>query len=193
MAPRRSPQKPELTQLLENWRQRLPDADSELMDAVYEELRRVAVGYLRRERLDHTLEPSALINEAYLRLAGWRNISWENRTHFFAIAAKVMRRVLVDYARRRNAAVRQRFDGERVTLSQVADPGLAPDADILSLNEALDELAALDQRQADIVTLRYFGGLTVDEIVSTQKLSRATVNRELATAKLWLRRKLRSL
>jgi RNA polymerase sigma factor (TIGR02999 family) len=131
-----------------------------------------------------------LINEAYLRLVGRRGIRWENRTHFYGIAAQVMRRILVDYARKRDRQKRGGGVAESVTLSGVVDRTAKEDLDVLSLHEALTDLAALDARQGHIVTLRYFGGLTVDEIAESQTISPATVKRELATAKLWLRHRM---
>jgi RNA polymerase sigma factor (TIGR02999 family) len=158
------------------------------MVAVHGELRRLAASYLRRERPGHTLQPTALVNEAYLRLVGQRHVAWQNRAHFFGIASHLMRRILVDQARRRRAAKREGFSGEPVTLSGIAAPTNDRGVDVLSLHEALTELAALDARQANIVEMRYFGGLTVDEIAAAQAISAATVKRELTTAKLWLRR-----
>ena len=180
----------DVTILLEHWREGAIGAESKLMEAVERELRRVAVAYIRRERPGHTLQPTALVNEAYLRLVGRRQISWENRAHFYGIAAQMMRRILVDYARKHRAEKRQGLAGERVSLSGVADPEHGNDVEILSLHEALTDLAALDSRQADIVALRYFGGLTIEEIASAQTVSVATVKRELTTAKIWLRHRL---
>ena|SRR5436190_15644863 len=158
------------------------------MDAVHAELRRLAASYLRRERPDHTLQPTALVNEAYLRLVDQRAVQWQNRAHFFGIAAQIMRRILVDHARKRAAL--KRDGGDAVPLSQVADPAGGEQIDVLCLHEALTQLSALDARQAHIVELRYFGALTVDEIAVIAKISPATVKRELATAKLWLRHRM---
>jgi RNA polymerase sigma factor (TIGR02999 family) len=154
------------------------------------ELRRLAAGYLRRERAGHTLQPTAVVNEAYLRLMRQRRVHWENRAHFFGIAAKMMRRVLVDHARRKRAGKREGFSGDPVSLSQVADPNGGQDIDVLNLHDALDDLAALDARQADVVELRYFGGLKIEEIAKTIGVSPATVKRELTTATVWLRHRM---
>ena len=177
-----------VTQLLTHWRTGSPEADQRLMDAVQAELRRLAASYLRRERPEHTLQPTALVNEAYMRLVDQRGVEWQNRAHFFGIAAQIMRRILVDHARKRRAI--KRDGGELVPLSQVADPAAGENVDVLSLHEALTGLSALDVRQAQIVELRYFGALTVDEIAVVAAVSPATVKRELATAKLWLRHRM---
>jgi RNA polymerase sigma-70 factor (ECF subfamily) len=161
------------------------------MAIVQRELRRLAVIYLRRERSGHTLQPTALVNEAYMRLVGLRGRHLENRAHFYAIAARMMRRILVDHGRRRRAAKRAGFSGQPLSLSGVAAPATGDSVDVLSLHEALTDLAGFDQRQADIVELRYFGGLTIDDIAVAQSISPATVKRELATAKLWLRHRMR--
>jgi RNA polymerase sigma factor (TIGR02999 family) len=181
----------DVTSLLAEWRAGSAEAEERLMLTVHRELRRLAASYLRRERPGHTLQPTALVNEAYLRLVGQQHVQWRNRAHFFGIAAHMMRRILVDQARRRRALKREGFAGEPVPVSQVADPARAGQSvDVLTLHDALTGLAALDQRQADIVELRYFGGLTIEEIAVAQSVSAATVKRELTTAKLWLRRHL---
>jgi RNA polymerase sigma factor (TIGR02999 family) len=179
-----------VTMLLSSWRTGSSDADQRLMEAVQTELRRLAASYLRRERPEHTLQPTALVNEAYLRLIDQRAVRWENRAHFFGIAAQIMRRILVDHARKRRARKRDGPAGEAVPLSQVADPAGGENVDVLSLHEALSALSALDARQAEIVELRYFGALTVDEIAIVARVSPATVKRELATAKVWLRHRM---
>jgi RNA polymerase sigma factor (TIGR02999 family) len=176
-----------VTTLLGQWRAGSSQAGQRLVVAVQRELRQLAAAYLRRERPGHTLQPTALVNEAYIRLVGQRRVHWQNRTHFYGIAAQAMRRVLVDYARRRRAAKRDGMTSEPLTLSGMPDPRGAQDIEVLALHEALTDLAALDSRQAQIVELRYFGGLTIDEIAQAQTISQATVKRELATAKLWLR------
>ncbi len=182
----------EITQLLARWRKGAPDAEEQLMAVVQSELRKLASSYLRRERGGHTLQPTAIVNEAYIRLMPQRGVDWANRAHFFGIAAKMMRRVLVDHARRRRAAKREGFAGEPITLSNVADPAGAARVDVLALHEALAELSALDERQAEVVELRFFGGLKIDEVAEAVGVSPATVKRELATATVWLRHKLRS-
>lgn len=177
--------------MLVRWRAGSSDAEDRLMTAVQAELRRIAARYLRRERAGHTLQPTAVVHEAYLRLIPQRTIPWENRAHFFGIAARMMRRVLVDHARKRQAAKRHDAAGQPVSISEIAEPAPAVNlVDVLSLHDALSALARLDARQADIVEMRYFGGLTVDEIADCLKISPATVKREWATARVWLRRRM---
>jgi len=181
----------EVTVLLGQWRQGSPEAQEKLMVMVQSELRRLAASYLRRERAGHTLQPTAVVNEAYLRLMPQRGVHWENRAHFFGIAAKMMRRVLVDHARRKRAGKREGFSGDPVSVSQVPDPGGGQDIDVLNLHHALDDLALLDKRQADVVELRYFGGLKIEEIAEAIGVSQATVKRELTTATVWLRHRMK--
>jgi len=181
----------EVTVLLGQWRQGSPEAQEKLMVMVQSELRRLAASYLRRERPGHTLQPTAVVNEAYLRLMPQRGVRWENRAHFFGIAAKMMRRVLVDHARRKRAGKREGFSGDPVSLSQVADPAGGQDIDVLNLHQALDDLAVLDPRQAEVVELRYFGGLKIEEIAEAIGVSQATVKRELTTATVWLKHRMK--
>ena len=180
----------DLTALLGRYRTGTPADDERLIVAVHAELRRIAAAYMRRERPDHTLQPTALINEAYLRLFKDRDVTWGDRAHFFGIAARVMRQILVDHARRRRA--RKRGMGGRAdrSVSMLADPR-GQDIDVLALHEALDDLAALDPRQADIVELRYFGGLTEQEVATVKELSPATIRREVAAARFWLGRRMK--
>lgn len=185
-----TPGRDDVTLLLARWRDGSADAEAQLMERVHSELRRLAASYLRREPPGVTLQPTDVVNEAYLRLLPQRNVSWENRAHFFGIAARMMRRVLVDHARRKRAAKRD-AGGEPVTISGVAQPAGEADAvDVLALHDALSALADLDPRQAQIVEMRYFGGLTIEEVASVLDVSPATVKREWATAKLWLRRRM---
>jgi RNA polymerase sigma-70 factor (ECF subfamily) len=181
----------DVTALLERWRRGSADAEEQLMALVQSELRKLAAGYLRRERGDHTLQPTAVVNEAYIRLMPQRRVNWANRSHFFGIAAKMMRRILVDHARRKRAAKREGFEGDPMTLSRVPDPAGGQDIDVLALHEALAGLAALDARQAEIVEMRFFGGLKIDEIADAVGVSPATVKRELTTATVWLRHRMR--
>ena len=181
----------EVTVLLGQWRQGSPEAQEKLMLMVQGELRRLAASYLRRERPGHTLQPTAVVNEAYMRLMPQRGVRWENRAHFFGIAAKMMRRVLVDHARRKRAGKREGFSGEPVSMSQVPDPAGGQDIDVLNLHQALDDLAVLDPRQAEVVELRYFGGLKIEEIAEAIGMSPATVKRELTTATVWLRHRMK--
>jgi RNA polymerase sigma factor (TIGR02999 family) len=184
----------DVTQLLKRWRKGSRDAESALMERVQGELRRLAAGYLRHERAGRTLQPTAVVNEAYIRLLPQRGVSWANRAHFFGIAAKMMRRVLVDHARRRRAIKRDAGPGEPVSISGVPSPAREADpVDVLALHTALSQLADLDARQAEVVEMRFFGGLTVEEIAEVLEISPATVKREWATAKLWLRRQMRGL
>ena len=181
----------EVTVLLGQWRQGSPEAQEKLMVMVQSELRRLAASYLRRERPGHTLQPTAVVNEAYMRLMPQRGVRWENRAHFFGIAAKMMRRVLVDHARRKRAGKREGFSGDPVSLSQVPDPAGGQDIDVLNLHQALDDLAVLDPRQAEVVELRYFGGLKIEEIAEAIGVSQATVKRELTTATVWLKHRMK--
>ena len=183
----------DVTQLLKRWRKGSADAENELMERVQGELRRLAAGYLRHER-GRTLQPTAVVNEAYIRLLPQRGVSWENRAHFFGIAAKMMRRVLVDHARRKHAIKRDAGPADPVSISGVPSPAREADpVDVLALHTALSDLAELDQRQAEIVEMRFFAGLTVEEIAEVLEISPATVKRDWATAKLWLRRQMRGL
>lgn len=163
------------------------------MPVVYDELRRLAAGYLRRERPGQTIQATALVHEAYLRLIAEQPHQWNDRTHFLAVAALSMRQILVQRARRRNAAKRG-ADPERITLDDrlLASPGSSP-VDMLALDEALNRLTALDAQQARIVELRYFGGLTVEEIAETLDISPATVKRHWTLARAWLKRELGGL
>ena len=186
--PDRAPQAkpaPAVTKLLRAWAQGDEAAGERLFPILYGELRRQAGRYMRRERRSHTLQPSGLVNEAYLRLAASPDLDWHDRAHFFAIAARVMRQVLVDHARRRRAAKRE---GCHVTLDDADAPAAAPD--LLDLEHALEELAALDPRQARVVELRFFGGLDVDETADVMGLSARTVKREWQTARAWLQHRL---
>jgi RNA polymerase sigma factor (TIGR02999 family) len=154
---------------------------------VHGELRRIAAAYMRRERSDHTLQPTALVNEAYLRLVK-EDVPWEGRVHFFGIAARLMRQILVDHARKRRALKRGMGARADRSVSKLADPSSGPDFDVLTLHDALNELAILDPRQAEIVELRYFGGLTEAEVADVTTLSPATIRREIAAARFWLGR-----
>ena len=175
----------DLTALLGRWRNGTTDDQEQLFAAVHGELRRVAGAYMRRERRDHTLQPTALVHEAYLRLVREPDVSWVDRAHFFGIAARLMRQILVDHARKRSAAKRKMLRTDR-SVSQIADPAGGRDFDVLALHEALDEMANLDARQAEIVELRYFGGLTEQEVADLKNLSPATIRREIASARFWL-------
>ena len=181
----------EVTQLLNAWSQGSNTAFETLWPLVYDELHRLAAGLLKREGPGHTLQPTALVNEAYLRLCQAEDASWESRRHFYGFAAQVMRHILVDYVRRRQ---RQKRGGAaaRVTLSQLlAQP--APDAfdpEVLALHEALERFARLDARQARLLECHYFIGLTVEELAELFDCSASTIKRELRSARAWLQREL---
>lgn len=184
-------QRQDVTGLLRRWSDGDKEALQELMPVVYGELRKLAGQYLSIERKDHTLQPTALVHEAFLRLVGQKDVVWQNRSHFFGIAAQMMRRILVDHARRRMAA--KRDAGLRIELAQPgADDPSDREPELLALDEALTRLEALDARQARIVELRFFGGLTVEETAEIAGISTATVKREWRTARAWLRRELDS-
>jgi RNA polymerase sigma factor (TIGR02999 family) len=178
-----------VTGLLASWRAGNKDARTELIPVVYDELHRLAERNLRRERTDHTLQATALVNEAYLRLVG-AEVPWEDRAHFFAVASRVMRQILVDYARAKGRKKRG-ADFARVTLDEslAASPQRAPD--LVALDEALDLLAKQDERKARVVELHYFGGLGYEEVARVLDVSVATVNRDLRMAKAWLYSKMR--
>jgi len=181
----------ELTALLRAWGRGDLHARDELLPLVYEELRRRAAAYLRRERADHTLQPTALIHEAYLRLVGQQRVAWQNRAHFFGVAAQMMRRILIDHARAQRAAKRPAA-AMKVTLDERMGQSEPMDCDLLLLNQALNELTAFDPRQGQIVELRYFGGLAEHEVAEVLAISRSTVTREWQTARAWLYRRMRS-
>lgn len=156
-----------------------------LMAAIYHDMRRLAASHLNGERAGHTLSPTALVHEAYVRLVGQRNMNWQNRLHFFAVASRIIRRILIDHARARDAEKR---GGDR-TLISLADHDVAAPArnvDLLALDEAMQELAALDEQQARIVELRYFGGCTVEEVAELLNVGKRTVDRDWRAAKAWL-------
>ena len=180
----------DLPPLLRDWGEGDQQALDELIPIVYRELRRLAEHYLRQERPDHTLQPTALVHEAYLRLVDQRGVAWQNPAHFFGVAAQLMRRILVDYARRRRAAKRGAA-APKITLERVAAASEGRAEDVLALDEALSRLARLDPRQARIVELRYFSGLTVDDTAEILGISPATVKREWSVARAWLSREIR--
>jgi RNA polymerase sigma-70 factor, ECF subfamily len=179
----------EVTQLLIEWGNGNQAALEELMPLVYDELRRLAHRYMERERPGHTLQTTALVNEAYLRLIDQRNVHWHNRAHFFGISAQLMRRILVDHARRHGYA--KRGGGARpISLDEAALATQERAADIVALDEALTSLAAIDERKSRVVELRYFGGLTLEETAEVLKVSPITVRRDWNMAKAWLRREI---
>ena len=181
------PNEPDLTAILKEWSEGDREALDQLMPFVYEELRKLASAYLRVERKDHTLQPTALVNEAYLRLTRQQNVTWQNRAHFFGIAAQMMRRILVDHARKRQAAKRD-ASAWKVATAELDDSDSAPE--LLGLDRALEELEKIDPQQAKVVELRFFAGLTVEETAEVAGISPRTVKREWRTAKAWLRREM---
>ena len=179
----------DVSQLLQAWSRGDLQAREDLIPLVYSELRRRAAVYLQGERRDHTLQATALVHEAYVRLVGGKAIAWQNRAHFFVVASQIMRRILVDHARGHRARKRPGA-GMKVTLDDHIGAAQPTDCEILQLDRALTELSQLDPRQAHIVELRYFGGLSEDEVASLLSLSRRTVTREFQTARAWMHRRM---
>jgi RNA polymerase sigma-70 factor, ECF subfamily len=173
----------EVASLLEAWRNGDPTAPTKLMPLVYDELRRIARRYMAKERTGHTLQTTALVNEAYLKIAKHRVVQWKDRVHFFALAAQAMRLLLVDHARRRGRVKRS---PECLSLDEDALASSDKGVDVLALHDALDRLAAIDPRKSQLVELRYFGGLSVEEIAEALEIAPVTVKREWAKAKAWL-------
>lgn len=180
-----NPPMPEVTELLVRWRAGDAQALDALMSVVYPELRRLAQHYLQRERSDHTLQSTGLVHEAYLRLVGQNAPQWENRAHFFGVAARLMRQILVDYARSHNAAKRGGGDC-KVALDETIFLPQKVNLDLVQLDDALKELAKLDDRQSRIVELRFFAGLSIGDTAEVLGISPATVEREWASARAWL-------
>ena len=177
-----------VTRLLVEWTDGNQGALEALLPLVYDELRRLARGYLQRERPGHTLQSTALVHEAYMRLVD-QDVSWQNRAHFFGIAAQMMRRILVDHARTKNAA--KRGDGAcMVTLDEAMVGTEQRDVNVIALDEALDKLAKLDPQQSRIVELKFFAGLSIEETAEVLKISPATVKRDWVVAKAWLYREM---
>lgn len=179
----------EVTRLLVNWSNGDAQALDQLTPLVYAELRRLAGRYLRRERPDHTLQSTALVHEAYMRLIDQRSVHWQNRAHFFGVAAQLIRRILVDHARAHHAAKRGAHAPKLSLDEALAVPG-GRDLDLLSLDDALEGLAKLDPQQSRIVELRFFAGLSIEETAEVVGVSPATVKREWSSAKAWLYREL---
>jgi len=184
-----APTNDQLTQLLIDWSNGDKEALDSLTPLVYDELRRLARYYMRREDAAVTLQTTALVNEAYLRLIDQRNVRWQNRAHFFGIAAQLMRRILVDQARKRHNRKRG-GDVRKVPLEEAAIVSQERAADLIALDSALTELAAIDQRKSRVVELRFFGGLNIEETAEVMKISPATVQREWSLAKAWLFREI---
>ena len=177
----------EVTRLLRQWAGGDPQARDELIPHVYRELRRIAARHLRVERSDHTLQPTALVHEAYVRLVDQQSPTWQNRSQFFGVAAHLMRQILVDHARRRQAGKRA---GHKVSLDEALSFAYERKEDLLALDAALGELERFDSRKCQAVELRYFGGLDMAEIAQTLSISPTTVRRDLRMAEAWLHREI---
>ncbi len=178
-----------VTALLQAWSGGDQSALDKLIPLIYDELRRLAGHYLRRERIGHTLQPTALVHEAYLRLADQRQMEWQNRAHFFGAAAQVMRRILVDHARQHRATKRGGAE-HKVTLEEDVALSEQRDVNLLALDDALNKLAEIDLQKSRIVELRFFSGLSIDETAEVMEISEATVTRQWRTAKAWLHREI---
>ena len=183
-----SPASPDITVLLRAWRDGNPSALGQLMEVAYPELHRIAMLYVSRDRPGHTLQCTALLHEAYLRLAQSPDKEWNDRSHFFGFAARLMRNILVDYARARQT--QKRGGPVNLTIVDACASTKPPEVEILDLNTALHELEAIDAFQSRIVELRYFGGLSIDETAELERVSASTVKREWIMAKTWIRRRL---
>lgn len=181
----------DITQLLLDWGNGDKGALDKLMPFVYDELRRLAGNYMRNQPANHTLQTTALVNEAYLRLIDSSQVRWQNRTHFFAISAQLMRRVLVDFARSKKA-VKRGGNEPKVTFDEALPVFAEKESDLIALDEALKELATMDERQSQIVEMRYFGGMTEKEIGDALEISSRTVRRDWSVARAWLFNKLNS-
>jgi RNA polymerase sigma-70 factor, ECF subfamily len=180
----------DVTELLMAWGNGDQDALSRLTPLVYDELHRLAEGYMRREHVGHTLQTTALVNEAYIKLVDSSRVRWQNRAHFFAVAAQLMRRILVDFARNRRYQKRG-GDWRQVTLGEGLGVATNVDSDLVALDEALQELAKLDPRKARVVELRFFGGLSLEETAEALQISTDTVGRDWRAAKAWLKREVK--
>jgi RNA polymerase sigma factor (TIGR02999 family) len=183
-------ERPNITEMLREWGDGEPDALERLLPHVVAELRRQAGRHLRHERANHTLQTTALVNEAYLRLADQNNVDWQNRSHFFAVASQAMRRILVDYAKQRQRLKRGGSNEDLPLEEALLKTADESNVDIAALDEALTRLARFDPRQERLIELRYFGGMTLDEAAAALDISRATAAREWQVAKAWLYREL---
>ncbi len=178
-----------VTQLLSDWSKGDQSALEQLLPMVYGELRRLASAYLRRERPDHTLQSTALVHEAFLRLVDQHDVQWRSRAHFYAIAAQMIRRILVDYARAQQAEKRG-SGAVKLALDEAVGVPMRSDVDLLGLNDALDRLAGFDPRQSRLVELRFFAGLSIEETAEAMEMSPATIKREWSSARAWLFREM---
>ena len=179
----------EISKILSDWNAGNRESEDELLPLVYRELRKIAAKYMRNDRREHTLQPTALVHEAYIKLVDISDIDWKDRAHFFAVAANVMRNILVDYARAHYAEKRGGH-AQHISLEDADELSSHAEIDLLSIDEALRELAKFDARQSKIVELRFFGGLTIEETASVMGISIATVKREWVLARTWLFREL---
>lgn len=179
----------EITLLLDAMGAGQEDAPEKLLELVYNDLRRLAGAYMKNERSDHTLQPTALVHEAFIRLVEWENVTWQNRAQFFAVAAEVMRKVLIDHARQKKA--QKRSGGQKIELDEAISFSEKKEFDLLALEEVLQSLEKIDARQAKIVELRFFGGLSIEETAHVLKISDTTVKREWTFAKAWFQRELK--
>lgn len=179
----------DITLLLNQCSSGVENAPDKLLPLVYDELRRLAHSYLRKERSDHTLQPTALVHEAYIRLVDWQNAAWQDRAHFFAVAAQSMRRILIDYARQHRSEKRG-GELQKIALDDVITFADEQEIDLLALDEALAQLESFDERQCRIVEMRFFGGLTIEETAEVMKLSPSTIKNEWLLTKTWLYSKL---
>jgi len=184
------PSSEEITRLLQVWSDGDREAFDKLAPLVYEELHRLAMRYIGRERAGHTLQTTALVNEAFVRMIKWQNIPWQNRAHFFAISAQLMRRILVDHARRNHRAKRG-GPMRPVSLDEAPAVSAVHGEDLIAVDEALERLAAIDARSARVVELRFFGGMSVPEMAEVLKVSHMTVSRDWEFARAWLAREFR--
>jgi len=184
-----SPSAQHVTGLLQAWSSGDESALDKLTPLIYGELRRLARGYIGRERKDHTLQTTALVNEAYLKLIDQRNVSWQNRAHFLAVSAKLMRRILVDYARSRRYAKRE-GETRKVALEEAAMVSKERGADLIAVDDALITLEVVDPRKCQVVELRFFGGLTIEETAEVMQASHATIERDWTSARAWLYREI---
>ncbi|MBP9109421.1 MAG: sigma-70 family RNA polymerase sigma factor [Pyrinomonadaceae bacterium] len=178
---------PNITLLLDEIRDGSNSAPARLLEVVYDDLRRLAGAYMQNERPDHTLQATALVHEAYVRLVDWKSVSWQSRAQFFSVAAEVMRKVLIDHARAKGA---QKRSGQKILLDDAISLPQHQEIDLIALEEALLSLEKLDPRQAKIVEMRFFGGLSIEETAYVLRVSEATVRREWTFAKAWFQREL---
>lgn len=178
----------DVSTLLREWSEGDQSALDKLSPIVYDELHRLARHYMRRERTGHSLQATALVNEAYLRLVDYKHMRWENRAHFFAVSAQLMRRILVDHARRHN--LKRGAGVQHVALEDTAEVGGDQDQNLVALDDAMQALARIDSRKAQVVELRFFGGLSVEETAEVLKISPVTVMRDWSTARAWLHREM---